>query len=339
LDIGKLTDKNAELSANVASLEELTKSGPEAQKFSSLAFRGLGDSKIKTILDKDSGFAELTKKEAKALTESSEGYDWIFEGGQTVNQWVQLRTTLEKAKGLDPKFARLLAYAAAVPARYGEWNRVFDSTEGEVCGRGPMRLTRRQARSLGLEVVVPDAFTRQVPEGQGDRARLVQETLAAGREVLPEPVPEFEVATISQGEQFCLFAPGEDDRLRQPEVIDVLRKQLGENGDALPAADSNAASLLRLAKFYAADVPQNNYSAGVPILQFGKANGVSNPLEGQPGGEWVKKMVAQTVARALVLPCRARLDYEDQKAAMETVFGELPDPITCLVLNYRLSHS
>ena len=338
-DIAKLTDKNDELSANVASLEEMSKGGTDAQKFSVLAGKSLGDSKVKTVLDKDSGFADVAKKEAKSLSENSDAYNWLYEGGATVNQWVQLRTTLEKTKGLDPKTGRLLAFAAAVPERYGEWSRVFDSSEGEVCGRGPMRLTRRQAKSLGLEVVAPDAFTRTVPEGQADRAKLVQETLAVGRESLPEPVPEFEAATISQGEQFCLYAPGDDDRLRQADVVDALRKQLGENGDELPGADANAASLLRLAKFYAADVAQNNYGAGVPILRFGKANGVSNPLEGQPGGEWVKKMVAQTVARALVLPCRAKLDYEDQKSAMETLFGTLPDPITCLVLNYRLSHS
>ena len=52
----------------------------------------------------------------------------------------------------------LLPYLAATRNRtLGEWEKMMDSEDVQVCGRGPIRLTYRQGKRLGLEKVALDA--------------------------------------------------------------------------------------------------------------------------------------------------------------------------------------
>jgi hypothetical protein len=52
-------------------------------------------------------------------------------------------------------------------------------------------------------------------------------------------------------------------------------------------------------------------------------------------GQWVMKRTAETIAKAVVMPCIAVLSGDAQAA--EATFGnELPQPVPCLVLDWKL---
>ncbi len=295
--------------------------------------------RLVAAIQDDSDLEAAFVAKARAISEDGEAYAWMLDNSARGAEWATWRERVGKADGIDPETRKLLPFVAAMRDRKkGEWDRVLDSGEKESCARGPARLTYRQARSLGMTAVQPDAFvsgdSTALATDDAQRGTLIGQAYAAALETPPNPLPASGLDVITAGFQSCVRADGEDDRTDTGKVIKTLVEQIGRSGKNLPDAEGKGAMLARIAKLYAADLPGSRFHTPKesPIL-FKKT--VSGALADIPGSKWVVERTAEVLARAVMLPCSGVLG-DPQKA--EAVFGTLPDPINCLVINYKLTH-
>jgi hypothetical protein len=235
-----------------------------------------------------------------------------------------------------------LPFLAAVKNRnLREWDVVLDSTDTQVCGRGPIRLTYRQAKNLGLEAVQLDAYApgdaTLLSQDDAERGKLLAQTASAAGEPAVETPPASGIDTITAGDSSCVRAEGDDDRATAYKVIAMLNTQLGREAKGLPDTNESFGVVARIAKIFAADIKGATFVPSAKgLISFAGTSSPSSKLSDVPGGEWVMKRTAEIVARALVLPCRAALDYDPSR--MQARFGKMPNDVQCLVLNYRLTH-
>ncbi|MEZ4320374.1 MAG: hypothetical protein R3F61_23035 [Myxococcota bacterium] len=167
--------------------------------------------------------------------------------------------------GVDPVLADLLAWSAVRGASTGEWGSVVDSEVESVCGRGPLRLTLRQGRALGLEVQPAALVSLSVAESDD-----LEPKLAALREAAKvgdtEPDLAGTVLAASDalpGGRVCLFTEGPDERTDLPKLAERLSAMLGPDAPGLPPMSDRRALPARLARFYATD-----FEASYDALRF-----------------------------------------------------------------------
>jgi hypothetical protein len=339
----RASDKLAQCNENLAFANQFADRSAESLKFHELVSVVTGNLPLGQALGSDNDLRPKVKQAAARIADAvsdggSEDWRWLIEDSQGASEFAALRERLAEAKGLDPGTAGLLPYTAFGPRmRLGDWSRVTTSTDEDGCGRGPLALTYRQARSLGLQSVQLDAY---VAAGEGalrndeaQRAQAILATATAAREAPPTPMPPTEIATLAAGVENCIYAAGPDDRESPSKVLAAVTEHLGKDAGALPGLDEPAASVSRVAKLFAADVQGNNYAAGASLFKFGRA--LSQSLAERAGAGFVLDRTAITIARATVLPCYARLKAEDP-GKMEKVLGKLPPAVPCLVLMWDL---
>lgn len=274
--------------------------------------------------------------------------EWAWARGEGAStDFSRLRAALAEADGLDATSRRVLPFLAAWPdTNAGAWSQVVDSADQRVCGRGPLRLTWRQGRQLGLGDVQLDAFEERdvalVEQDAAQRLLRLQRTFDEGR-VEGEPTPPDDIPTnvarIGLGRGSCVYAEGADDREDLGALVRMVRQQLGERAAAVAPVDRAPAAVTRVAKFHAADVPLNWYAGDLgkkPLLDFSPGL-VGQALQSQKSvvKSWVVERTAYTLARSVVLPCRAVLEAD--VAVAEQVFGEAPRDYPCLILHYKLT--
>ena len=244
---------------------------------------------------------------------------------------------MQKSENFDPVTKALLPFASAVPKRTREdWNVQLDVRNRRTCMRGPARLTYRQARSFGLASVQLDAYrgddTLGFVDDEAGRFELLKMTALGANEGLPDPAPQVEQAQLASGREFCLYGAGDDDRAGAAKVLKALERHLGMKASAVPETSQNEAGIARIVKYYAADVPGNIYEDNAnPRLDF--RNGMAAPLKEEESKESIVSRTAEVIARSVALPCMAALD---SPATVEPLFGRKVDPVTCLVLEYKL---
>jgi hypothetical protein len=314
----------------------------ESFNFDKLASTITGVQALGLAMQKDPQLLDLVKAEAKKIAANPEPYAWMYEATARSEEWAKWRERIDKTEAIDPDLRKVLPYAAAVRNRIkGPWDRVLDSKESDACGRGPMRLTYRQARNLGLSLVSVDAFVQgdatALAQDEAERsARLLKTLEAAGEPVPSEALPASGADVLRQGASTCLRLEGDDDREDAGKVTKMLLEQVGKGAERVSDADTPFGLVGRVAKLYAADVPGQRFSGdagGTVDFRRGTPTGA---LADVPGGAWVVERTAEVFARALVLPCDGVLDGDRKRA--EAVFGTLPPAVPCLVLNYRLTH-
>lgn len=310
-------------------------------QFDQLAATVLGIPEIGAALKKDDQLLGKVKEEAKSIASNPDPYAWMFEDTNRVEDFARFRERVEKSDSLDPGTRRLLPYLAATRKRLqGDWDAVLDSKQAESCGRGPVRLTYRQGRNLGLDSVMLDAYVQgdATVEANDDPTRT--KLLARTAEAAGEPTPTADIASsaeiLRQGDATCFFGVGDDDREDENKVVKMLNAQVGRDVDGLQNPEDGQGVVARIAKVFAADVPGVNWAASrPPTLSFAKGT-VSGALKESPGGDWVLKKTAEVIARAIMIPCDGVLNRDKKK--VEATFGHLPDAVPCLVINYRMSH-
>lgn len=313
----------------------------ESLNFDKLASTITGVPAIGLAFQKDPQLLDLVKAEAKKIAANPEPYAWLYEKSARSDEWAKWRERLEKTDALDPDIRKVLPYAAAVRNRIkGPWDRVLDSKESEVCGRGPMRLTYRQARNLGLASVQVDAFVAgdatQIAQQDAERQALLLKTFEAAGEPAPTEAFASSADVLRQGVSTCVRAEGDDDRDDAGKMVKMLLDQVGKDAPKVGEADSAFGLVGRMAKLFVADVPGQRFvgdMGGTVDFKRGTPTGAMTDI---PGGAWVTERTAEVFARALVLPCDGVLDGDKTRA--EAVFGALPPAVPCLVLNYRLTH-
>lgn len=309
--------------------------------FDQLASTITGVNALGLAMQKDPQFLDLVKAEAKKIAANPEHYSWMEDKSARSDDFSKWRERVEKSEALDPDMRKVLPFAAATRNRVkGPWDRVLDSKETEVCGRGPMRLTYRQARNLGLSTVALDAFVSgdatQIAQQDAERNALLLKTAQEALEVAPTEFAASAAEVVKQGQSTCVRTDGDDDRDDAQKLLAMLGDQIGKDAKLVPDAETGLGLVARLAKIYAADVPTVKFlDPKTATLDFRRGT-PTGALADIPGGPWVMERTAEVVARALVLPCNGILDGDRKQA--EAVYGTLPQAVPCLVLNYRLTH-
>jgi hypothetical protein len=339
-DFFKAKDEAATCRENLAYAENM---GTDVENFAfdELAGSVTGVRSVGLAMKKDSGLLDLVKAQAKKMLDAPEQYAWIYEDSARPEEFAKWRERVEKTDGFDPDTKKLLPYLAATRGRVqGQWDRVLDSKEVEMCGRGPVRLTYRQAKNLGLAAVTLDAYVSgdatAITSDEVQRGQLLAATAAAAGEPPPDTTLASTAEVVRQGERTCVHADGDDDRESLPKVVAMLQDEIGKSAKFVPDVDSPFVAVARIAKVFAADVPGTKFAdVKKSPIDFSRGSPAA-ALSDAVGGQWVLDRTAEVIARALVLPCDAVLNGDKNK--MEATFGTLPNPVSCLVLNYRLTH-
>ncbi|MGB0638666.1 MAG: hypothetical protein ACPGTU_05005 [Myxococcota bacterium] len=309
--------------------------------FQELAAAIIGSEALGVALENDDSLRAAVKKKTKdILTQSSSQYDWLIKRKSSkTNDFITWRNRLMENEAMEIETRLLFVWLAARPGKLqSDFGKVRDSEETNVCGRGPLKITYRQAVSLGLSVQV-DAFVSQNPEVvQEDRDKteelLIDTLVAAGDSTLPET---FTVLgdPLRQGRGGCLHLEGGDDRIEMATLIRNFSRTMSDDVADLPAADSNAGAVARIAKYWASDLMEVDYREEDPGINFSEST-VGSVLDGFDNkGSWVLSRTADTIAKAIALPCLTALKG-DPELAEETLGEDIPSPVHCLVLDWNL---
>ncbi len=336
----KVTNQRYESCSEERAFAENLRGDSTEFSFEQLASKIVSSVGLGTTLSNDDVLRGKVKARAKALLADATRYDWLIQGkGQRAAKFAAWRERIAEAEELDVESRALLVWLGATTGR-GEFQDRNDTETNQVCGRGITRMTYRQAISLGMNSQ-PDAYIHRdyesVREDRAKREELLNNTmLAAGAGELPESF-ETDISPINQGVNACLYINGEDDRMRPRRIVDMLTRMMAKDAEDLPPGDdSPAAGVARVAKFWASDMVLVDYRQKRPDLSFAQVQ-VSTALDAYEGrGQWVLKQTADTIARAVVIPCLAVLKSEDPAKA-ENIFGpDLPSPVNCLVMDWKL---
>ncbi len=276
----------------------------------------------------------------KANFANAKRFAWLTKrSGASAAQFADWRERVSGEDGLDDDTQRLLVWLAGTPAkRNSDFADLTDSEGDEVCARGPIRLTYRQAVSLGMDTQADALVTKDyqgVAEDKAEREDRLNVTASAAGMGLPDESFTTDVDPISQGKAGCIYIDGSDDRTQMSTILRNLRKHLGDSSDDLPVVGDPRTSVTRLAKFWASDMVRVDYREADSAIDFSDSQ-VGAVLDGYDRrGQWVLERVADTIARSVVVPCLAVMgnDGNDLKAT----FGDaLPSPVSCLVLEWKL---
>jgi hypothetical protein len=237
---------------------------------------------VGTALATDSALYGKVETRAKAIFDNPGNYDWLYSGQGASVKFKSWREKVEKIQEIDPNTRELLPWIAAIPGRKNtDFQRVTDSNSKQVCGRGPLRLTWRQGRRLGMDPVFPDALitdSTYIITDQAQNTVRLQSTIQTDPSVPPlDPLIQLETGyeDIIAGQESCVFqvGPEKDDREDDTKLIKMLRAQVGANAPGMPDTDSsNFAAVARIARLFAADSPNLRFEkegAGL-LLTFAK---------------------------------------------------------------------
>ena len=298
---------------------------------------------IGLAMETDTKLRDAVWDQAKTVLSMSSQYRWLLESkGPKAVAFTDLRERLAGEEDLDLETARILPYLAADPSRHqGDWDTMEDSLTQDVCTRGPLRLTYRQALHLGFDVQI-DAYVpaSKLATYKNDTTlhqQALRSTLdAAGMGDFPA---EFQstMGDLVDGNGGCVYVEGGDQRTEVGLLVSRLVDQLGNGAEMVPATESSEhATPARLGKLFAADLPEVDYrnEGGGRDFQGFPLSTVTAGMESK--GDWVLKNAARIIARAVVLPCEAAVDPKVDKKKAAATFGELPPLTQCLMLDWRL---
>lgn len=314
--------------------------------FADLAAGVTDSTQIGASLEGDGKLSDMVREEAKFVLQDAKRYEWLLGRGgraqrEEFNAWLG---RVEQSERLDNNTRHVVTWLAAQPGRTtGEFDPVENSSGTEVCGRGPLRMTYRQALHLGLQAQ-PDGWQRgrdiTTLEDTLERDALIDATLSDAGMARGEETLETDLEGINQ-EGACVYADGDDDRVIQGRLLSRLERQLGEKATEVPFSTATHATSIRLGLYYAADTPRIDLRDGRPSIDFANPGATASSVLGQldSGGDWALKQTARALARSIVLPCRARLEGDPKQ--MQAIFGDegLPPELPCLVLFYKLNNA
>jgi len=289
--------------------KDLSGVGPDA-RFEELAAMIVQSPKLVDPLGSDDGLRAEVKKRAKVLVENQRMYNWLINGkARKARAFSQWRKKLMKMERIDLDSRLLLVWLGIDNDRnQKEFDERNDSEDTPVCGRGPLKMTYRQAVSLGLaaqaDAFVPRNYER-LTDLPKEREELLQATiLAAGGDGFPEDQTiKSNVGPVQQGLSGCVYVEGDDDRKLVTNIFPMMRREFGKKAKGVPNESNLNASVSRVAKYWASDLTRVDYTLPEPGIDFSSAqiSTVLDPLANR--GQWVMKQTAETIAKALVLPC------------------------------------
>lgn len=265
----------------------------------------------------------------------TDGYKWVY-----INKQNKFAAFSRAINELPPSLRGTLSYLAAHPKStgYREWAVIEDSEGNEVCARGPLKLTFRQAVRLGLENVQLDKVVSQSVANSADKNMKAAELMKTAEFEGYEPPLNLDGTQIAeaggaevQGGRECLHLEGPDDRDDVGKLAKAIREQLGATAKGLPGEGQPYWIGHRLAKLAAMDF---QYQYGDLKFNAGNRGPISN-LEAQnvvkKRTEFAASYVADVMSNAVAARCSARLDKEMQDSPPEHL-GTLPELEKCLII-------
>jgi hypothetical protein len=293
----------------------------------------LGAPDWKISLSDDMEFRAAYADHLNTIFHSAERYRWTYQYKLGQNNLGKFRNAL---KGLPEPLIRTLAYAAARPGFGGDsiYSEIKEDSEGkENCGRGPLQLTYRQARNLGLLDIQLDVY---MPAAQFDdiaaREKAFQNVTYqfVNRPEIPKKGKVNQAGF--QGLDDCVYYEGIDERDDLAAIASVIKSKFKELESAkkLPKQGDKYWIEARLVSLYASDFVKDYDN-----LKLTKQSPPSVEMKKMSIKDQRKKFAidqaAKVAARAVAIPCLAALDKsykDDPKKFMEP----LPKLGSCAVV-------
>ncbi len=298
-----------------------------------------GSPQLGRALEEDDSLRGAVKAAAKNVLNQAHAYDWLIEGGdRRSGDFATWREMLLDEEALDADLVQVAPYIGVEPnMNRSQWSRTEDSRADDVCTRGQSRITFRQGLHLGLLVQGDALVSGDLDLYRSNKTRREDVLMATFQKSGVTEFPDtFEtiVEPFGRGRHACVYIDGQDDRLDSRRLLAAMVRQLGEDSPGLPTVDSAHSVVARIARFHSADLPDVDLRQRNVDLDFSEFP-VGTVLSGMDSkGRWVLQRTAATLARAMVIPCEATLRNPGPEA--ESIFGELPDVVPCLVLDYKL---
>jgi hypothetical protein len=273
---------------------------------------------------------------ARALREvfaSPEKYKWVYT--KKGSPYVAFKNSLT-ATGMPDALVRTLAFAAAGPHSERPFAIVKDSEGAEVCGRGPIGLTYRQAFQMGMTIQ---------PDGLADRTVAESQDLQAMRQLL-DATTKSAGATVEyrddlvqttgaelQGGMACIYVDGDDDRTDPTKVAKAMQQNLGASmTKKLPAEGSAYWISSRLVMLHAFDMKAHE----LEVVSFDATKSPSIQLETREikkeRREYAIDAAGRIMARAAAIPCLARFDPEKKGSFPDWFLKNEPRIGSCAIL-------
>lgn len=272
---------------------------------------------------------------ARALREvfaNPEKYKWVY--SRKGSPYTQIKAALT-AQGMPDALVRTLAFTAAGPNSERPFAIVKDSEGAEVCGRGPLGLTFRQAYQMGMAIQ---------PDGLADRTLAESQDIAAMRALLDATAKgagatvEFRddlVKTVGaelQGGMACAYVDGEDDRTEASKIAKTLSTTIGTGGKKLPSEGNAYWIASRLVMLYAFDMKEHELA----VVSFDATKSPSIHLETnevkKERREYAIDNAGRVMARAAAIPCLARFDPEKKDKFPDWFLKNEPRIGSCAIL-------
>lgn len=294
----------------------------------------LEDREWKSTVENDKELYEAYAAALRQVFADGGRYRWIYT--QQNSPFTQFRKLLENT-GMPPALTRTLAYAAATPNRDRDWTRITDSEGSDVCGRGPLGITYRQAVHLGLETLQPDALLERSEAESNDitkyREKLDKTTkLARDDEVTyRDDLVQVSGADL-QGGLACAYVDGDDERRDLRKVAAALQAQIGASKTKrLPGEGEPYWVASRLLLLYAMDF--RTFELENTSFDKNQAPSIAlNNLGVKPERkQFAVRMAAMVMARAAAVPCLAQFDKE-QRSVHEWFMSPPPKLGSCAIL-------
>ena len=302
-----------------------------------LTQRILDDKGWKTTLNEDANFRTAYGQKMKLVFSSAERYRWVYKNPEGQNRYAEFKKALE-AKGFEEPLVRVLSYTAALPVAGGasvEWGFMPDSEGDEVCARGPLQLTYRQAKNIGLYDIYLDA---QVPRNVAtsndvdEQARALRKT-ANTADVTPKfKNDQIEIAGLQQAIE-CIYIRGEDERSDMDAIADGVSRLFAQRSKDMPRITDMNGLLARIMMYYGTD-----FVRGFDELKFRPIPPLTVQLDQNESGAIIEKrktfLIDQSailLAKSAAIPCMATLD-KDVQTAPPSFMGKLPGLGSCAIV-------
>lgn len=299
----------------------------------------LGDAKWQSSLKADAVLQQAYTERLRAVFQNRREYEWVYQYSRS--DFTDLRGQM--ASSLGDGVARVLSYVAADPGNQPkrDWILRTDSARGgRICARGPARLTFLQAKHLGLATWPDATLQRQSAAEMTEEAKRDEILKATGltqTDVADLRSRRDEIADMAlvAGDQYaCLFLEAEDDRADSRNLARAVVPIVGPRADGVPSEGAEFWLTARVARWHTADA-----DLGWDGVRWNNARPPGTALEdlNDPAvAERVVRATADTIARAVAIPCLAALDrnFDEAEAKANLGLPELPRPFQCLYAEY-----
>lgn len=291
--------KGAEGSSDEPTVPELTE-------------RVLQDREWRNTLTVDGDLYAAYARSLREVLSEPQKYRWVYTTeGSAYDRFSRALATA----GLPPPLVRVFAFAAASPTSDRAWTLVNDSEGAEVCGRGTLGLTYRQAYNLGLGTIQPDALVESQVAATNDIAVLesrLDATLSAANATYEYRTDMIQTTGADlQGGLACAYVDGTDDRTDLKAIANAIAAKVGTSATKnLPKQDAQYWVAARLVMFFAHDFKAHELERVAFTAGMSPSISMSAKEVKQDRRDYAIKEAARLMARAAAIPCLARFDKE-----------------------------